>query len=78
MADAPCTRCPALHRHIAELEKRNAFLRHLLGQLLGGVRSTLAFIAAEQDTPSLPRRHQLPAIHARLTHVAEQAEGIRV
>ena len=73
-----CTQCPALRRQNADLMNRVTFLRRLLAQVIGGVRSTLTFIEQEQDTPSMPVRQVPAAIHTRLTYVAEQAEGQRV
>jgi hypothetical protein len=70
-----CTRCPALQRQNAELMNRNTFLRHLLAQLVGGIRSTITFIQTEQDTPTMPPRRVPTAVHARLTYIADQSEG---
>jgi hypothetical protein len=79
-----CTSCPQLRRQVAELtatvrrqHRLIEFLRRVLAQLIGGVRSTLTFIEQEQDTPTMARRDVPPAIHARLTYVADTAEGQR-
>lgn len=73
-----CGQCPALRRQNAELAHRIDFLRALLAQLVGGLRSTITFIEAEQDTPTMPPRRVPAAIHQRLTYIAEQCEGKRV
>jgi hypothetical protein len=75
---APCHQCPALRRQNAELRHRIEFLRALLAQLIGGIRSTITFIETEQDTPSMPPRRVPAAIHNRLTYIAEQSEGKRI
>ncbi|WP_433297429.1 hypothetical protein ACQP2F_41000 [Actinoplanes sp. CA-030573] len=66
--------CPNCTR----LAEQNAFLRSLLGQLIGGLRAAVAFITAEQDEPSMPPRTTIAAVRNRLTYLAEQAEGKRI
>ncbi|MEU7907941.1 hypothetical protein [Actinoplanes sp. NPDC049118] len=73
-----CPQCPALRRQNAELLHRIDFLRALLAQLVGGIRSTITFIETEQETPSGPPRRVPAAIHQRLTYIAEQSEGKRI
>ncbi len=73
-----CGECPRLRAEVLRLGRQNEFLRRVLAQLLGGVRSTIAFLQAEQEQPTMPRRDLPPAVHARLTYIAEQAEGQRI
>jgi hypothetical protein len=73
-----CGECPRLRAEVVRLGRRNEFLRRVLAQLLGGVRSTITFLAAEQEQPTMPARNLAPAVQARLTYIAEQAEGQRV
>lgn len=73
-----CGECPRLRAEVIRLGRRNEFLRRVLAQVLGGVRSTIAFLHAEQTEPTMPRRDLAPATEARLTYIAEQAEGQRI
>jgi hypothetical protein len=73
-----CGQCPRLRAEVARLGRQTEFLRRLLGRLLGGVRSTITFLETEQEHPTLPGRDLAPAVHARLTYIAEQAEGQRI
>jgi predicted nucleic acid-binding Zn-ribbon protein len=82
MSGSPCSTCPQLRREInalnnvvTQLNRRIAFLRRWLAWALAGIRSTVAFIDQEQEQPSMPRRELVPAIQARLTFVADTAEG---
>jgi hypothetical protein len=63
---------------VVRLGRQVEFLRRLLGQVLGGVRSTITFLHAEQEQPTMPRRNLAPAVQSRLTYIAEQAEGQRL
>jgi hypothetical protein len=73
-----CGECPRLRAEVVRLSRQVEFLRRLLARVLGGVRSTITFLDAEQETPTMPRRNLPPAVHARLTYIAEQAEGQRL
>ncbi|AGZ39601.1 hypothetical protein [Actinoplanes friuliensis] len=73
-----CGECPRLRVEVMRLGRLNEFLRRQVGQLLGGVRSAITFIANEQEEPSMPVRQLPGALHLRLTYVAEQAEGKNV
>lgn len=80
-----CGQCPQLRAEVGRLRgqvetltRRIEFLRRVLAQVLGGVRSVIGFLDAEQDHPTMPRRDLLPAVHTRLTYIAEHAEGQRI
>ncbi len=82
MAAPTCDTCPQLRREIAalqnlvrDLNRRIEFLRRWLAWVLAGVRATCEFIDREQAEPTMPRRQLVPAIHTRLTYVADTAEG---
>lgn len=73
-----CGQCPQLRAEVVRLGRHNEFLRRVLAQLLGGVRSTITFLHTEQEEPTMPRRDLPPAVEVRLTYIAEQAEGQRI
>jgi hypothetical protein len=73
-----CDQCPRLRAEVMRLGRHNEFLRRLVAHLLGGVRSTITYLQAEQEQPTMPRRDLPPAVHARLTYIAEHAEGQRI
>lgn len=57
----------------AALAAENAHLRRQVGELTGGIQSTLGFIDAELDEPTMPRRDFIPAIQVRLGAVLTSA-----
>jgi hypothetical protein len=73
-----CGQCPQLRAQVVRLDRQNEFLRRVLAQVLGGVRAAITFLATEQEQPTMPRRDLPRAVHARLTYIAEQAEGQRI
>jgi hypothetical protein len=82
VASPSCNTCPQLRREInalnnvvTQLNRRITFLRSWLAWVLAGTRAVIDFIDREQAEPTMPRRELVPAIHARLTFVADTAEG---
>ena len=82
MAAPACNTCPSLRRQVAQLtgrvvhlERQVEHLRHWLAWTLAGLRAVLGFIDREQTEPTLARRDLVPAIGARLTYIADTAEG---
>jgi hypothetical protein len=59
----------------SQLARRIDLLRRVLAEVIGGIRATARFIEDEQDQPTMPRRDLPPAIHTRLSFVADTAEG---
>lgn len=70
--------CARLRAEVLRLGRHNEFLRRLVAHLLGGVRSIITFLQAEQEQPTMRGRDLAPAVTARLTYIAEHAEGQRI
>jgi hypothetical protein len=71
MASPPCNQCSTLRDQIALLRQR-------LAVITTGVRATVQLIDQQTETPTMPRRDLIPAVHNRLTYVLDLAEGKRV
>jgi hypothetical protein len=75
-----CGTCPGLHAEIRALraevnmlQRQVRFLRDLVSYLVNGVRTTVWFIAAEIDEPSLARKRLLPIVTERLVQLLDDA-----